>query len=73
MKSLIDVIYTPPEVMNPDLLKPKKRPVLILASYCDGPGCTDNHPCIECLQMCNVAEVTIGLNDIVGQFGYEQI
>jgi hypothetical protein len=33
-----------------------KREYLLLASYCDGDerDCTEEHPCCECLQMCNI-------------------
>lgn len=27
---------------------------LALASYCDDPKCSDNKPCQDCLDMCNV-------------------
>jgi hypothetical protein len=59
-----------PEMLAQDLLKPKKSRVLLLASYCgtDNPECSDQCPCNDCLRMCNVAEVTVGLEDIVGQF-----
>jgi hypothetical protein len=47
----------------------RPRKVLLLASYCgdDDPTCTDDRPCVECLQMCNVFEVT-ELGQCVGQF-----
>ncbi len=31
------------------------RAVLLSASYCQDEGCTDYHPCIECLEMSNIA------------------
>jgi len=64
------LLNTPPETFNPDLLKPKKRQVLLLASYCgnDNPNCSEERPCYECLQMCNIAEVVVSLEDIIGQF-----
>lgn len=31
--------------------------VLLLASYCDDPGCTDQLPCPACLVMCNVGTI----------------
>lgn len=64
------LVYLPPEAFNPNLLKPRKRRVLLLASYCgtDNPECTENKPCVDCLQMCNTAEVVVSLDDIIGQF-----
>jgi hypothetical protein len=64
------LVHMPPEAFNPDLLKPRKRRVLLLASYCetDDPDCSEERPCNECLRMCNVAEVVVGLDDITGQF-----
>lgn len=64
------LLHMPPEAFDPSLLKPRKRLVLLLASYCgeDNPECTESKPCIDCLQMCNTAEVIVGLDDIVGQF-----
>ena len=65
-----NLLYMPPEVLDPDLSKPRKRRVLLIASYCgeDNPDCTEDRPCNDCLRMCNVAEVVVGLDDIVGQF-----
>lgn len=62
----------PPEAFDPERLKPKKRRVLLLASYCDedDPNCSEEFPCPECLQICNVAEVDVGLDDVLGGFGY---
>lgn len=46
--------------------------VLLLASYCtDNPECTDYRPCIDCLQMCNIAILENGKLDVVT--GYEFI
>jgi hypothetical protein len=45
--------------------------VLVLASYCgdDNKKCTDNNPCRECLNMCNVFHVPNGsLENYVAQF-----
>lgn len=30
------------------------RPVLLMASYCNNPECTDSYPCEDCLHMCNI-------------------
>lgn len=67
---IVRLLHMPPEAFNPDLLKPRKRRVLLIASYCveDNPECTDDRPCSDCLRMCNVAEVVVGRDDIVGQF-----
>lgn len=64
------MVYMPPEALNPNLFKPSKRRVLLIASYCGGDNqeCTEARPCSDCLRMCNVAEVVVGLDDIVGQF-----
>ena len=64
------MLYMPPEIFNPELAKPRKRRVLLLASYCgeDDAGCTEEKPCNECLRICNVAEVVVGVDDVVGQF-----
>ena len=71
---VLRLLHTPPEVFNPGLLLPRKRRVLILASYCGGddPNCTEQTPCNECLRMCNVAEVVVGLDDIIGQFEFAE-
>lgn len=44
------------------------RRVLLLCSYCgeDNPECSDDSPCVECLQMCNVAEVDGEINVLGG-------
>ncbi len=64
------LVYTPPEVFNPDLLQPRKRRVLIITSYCgdDNPECTEDRPCNDCLRMCNVAVVVVGQDAIIGSF-----
>lgn len=35
--------------------------ILVLASYCgdDNEHCTDDNPCKECLDMCNVFEINL--------------
>jgi len=38
--------------------------VLLLTSYCDEEGCTDDLPCLECLKMCNTADL-IGNMDLI--------
>ena len=43
--------------------------VLILASYCAGGECSDNVPCPDCLQMCNVGEIARGSITIKGSYG----
>ncbi len=45
-----------------------RQPILLLASYCggDNPECSDNHPCIECLKMSNVAWATVADLNVVG-------
>lgn len=70
MKDVSDIIYASPEVLNPELMKPHKVRVLILASYCgdDNSECSEHHPCNDCLRLCNVAEVVVGCDDIIGQF-----
>lgn len=47
------------------------RKVLLLASYCgeDNNECSDDSPCPECLQMCNVANTT-GRFEVLGGLGY---
>tara|TARA_R110000868_G_scaffold253016_3_gene509739 strand:+ start:472 stop:900 length:429 start_codon:yes stop_codon:yes gene_type:complete len=62
---------TPPEVIDPDLLKPKRRRVLLLASYCgsDNSKCSDEFPCNDCLKMCNVAEVVVCIDEVRGSLG----
>ena len=35
------------------------RPVLLLASYCDDPECSESLPCEECLKMCNIAFIPV--------------
>lgn len=60
---------TPPEILQPDLLMPKLRRVLLLASYCgNNNDCSNHQPCNECLSMCNVAEVMVSLDNVIGQF-----
>lgn len=45
--------------------------ILLLASYCDNPDCSDIFPCRDCLVMCNVARLqTNVLIDILGGFDY---
>ena len=51
-----------------DLTKSTNR-CLILASYCDKKSCTDEFPCPDCLQMCNVADVDLYNTNILGDFG----
>jgi hypothetical protein len=48
----------------------EKRPILILASYCgdDDQSCVDTRPCLDCLQMCNVA-LASGTVEVLGSFG----
>lgn len=44
--------------------------VVLLASYCDRPKCSDRNPCRECLDMCNVFDVSIGADrKFVAEFG----
>ena len=66
----VHLLNMPPEWFDSDLLKPKKKRVLILASYCgdDNSNCSQETPCNECLRMCNVADVVVGLDDILGTF-----
>lgn len=73
--SVADLLFTPPEVLNPDLHKPHQRRVLLLSSYCcdDESDCSDETPCDDCLRMCNVAEVMVGLDDVIGEFGSENL
>lgn len=50
-------------------INPKvQRKILILASYCgeDNSNCSDDHPCPECLEMCNVATTDGDLNVMGG-------
>ena len=46
----------------------EKHKCLILASYCDNEECSDEFPCPDCLQMCNVVEVDIIDDNIIGDF-----
>ena len=66
--------YRAPEQYNPFLLLPRKREVLVLASYCgdENPGCDDCCPCNECLRMCNIAEVEVGVEHVIRELGEEQ-
>lgn len=34
-----------------------KMRVILLASYCDDDGCTDQLPCEDCVLMCNTADI----------------
>ena len=43
--------------------------VLLLASYCDEDGCTEDFPCADCLQMCNIAIVSKKDMRVLGDFG----
>jgi hypothetical protein len=36
----------------------KGQIVTLLTSYCGDKGCTDRHPCKECIPMCNTFELT---------------
>ena len=52
--------------------KVKNERVLLLASYCGDENennCSENFPCDDCLQMCNVAVVK-GDIDVIGGFDY---
>lgn len=50
----------------------KNRFVLLITSYCsDNPECTDFRPCLDCLQMCNVA--VLENNEITAICGYDYI
>jgi hypothetical protein len=55
-------------------MKKEKYRVLLLSSYCaDNEKCTDNQPCPECLQMCNVFLIdsdVIGARSRLGSFEY---
>ena len=55
-------------------MKKEKYRVLLLASYCsDNKKCTENQPCPECLQMCNVCLIdsdVIGTHSNLGGFEY---
>lgn len=50
----------------------EERRVLLLTSYCgDNPDCTNNHPCYECLQMCNVAVIKeSAIEHVLGGFNF---
>lgn len=66
-------LHWAPEQWDPSLLGSKVRKVLLLTSYCeddDNPTCTDEFPCVECLQMCNVVLVEISMEHVVGSFAY---
>lgn len=48
--------------------------VVAIASYCEednDEGCTDNNPCKECLDMCNVFDINLSDTHYkyVGMFG----
>jgi hypothetical protein len=43
--------------------------VLLLASYCNEDGCTEDFPCADCLQMCNIAIVSKKDMRVLGDFG----
>ena len=43
--------------------------VLLLTSYCNINGCSENFPCLDCLQMCNVAVVPKESVKVIGDFG----
>lgn len=62
----------PPEAFDPTRLEPKKTRVLLLCSHCgdENPECSDDFPCPECLQECNVAEVLVALEDVRGGFDF---
>lgn len=47
--------------------------ILLLASYCDENGCTEDLPCEDCLVMCNTAEIgdTTVIKDIKN-YSYER-
>ena len=50
----------------------KNRFVLLITSYCgDNPECTNFRPCLDCLQMCNVA--VLENNEITAICGYDYI
>lgn len=53
-------------------MKIKKIKVLLLASYCveEDTNCTEELPCIECLKMCNVAEIEGKITKVLGGFDY---
>lgn len=49
--------------------------VLLLASYCgpeDGSNCTDDLPCLECLQMCNIGSMFGGVSNNLGDWDYNR-
>lgn len=50
-----------------------RKPILILASYCGGedPRCSDTHPCLDCLQMSNIAWAEVSNLTVVG--GWEEV
>ena len=50
----------------------KHQNFLVLASYCDqNPECSDEKPCKECLEMCNVAVIPGGTDiNVLGGLDY---
>jgi hypothetical protein len=43
---------------------------LLLASYCDENGCSDELPCRECIEMCNVVTVEGKIKNVIGGYDY---
>jgi len=48
----------------------RTRKVLILSSYCDAPGCTDEWPCPDCLPQGEVALAEVDRENFGGTFCY---